>query len=78
MQQALAEQDETLSLIDLITKEIESDDFQLPVFNTVVLKLQKSLSDEDVSIEKIEALILEDPALASQILKTANSPFIRV
>lgn len=77
MQTAAAEQTEHTSLKDLIAQEITSENFQLPVFNNVALKLQESLSDEDVGIEKIEELILEDPALASQILKTANSAFYR-
>lgn len=78
MQTAVAEiSPQHTSLRDLITKEITSESFQLPVFNNVALKLQESINDENTSIDKIEAIILEDPALASQILKTANSAFYR-
>ena len=74
---ATAENLAPISLRGLIAQEITSESFQLPVFNNVALKLQESLNDDQVSIEKIESLILEDPALASQILKTANSAFYK-
>lgn len=68
---------EPQSLQGLISSEIACNQLELPVFNQVALKLQDTLTDENVTIEDIEALILEDPALAGQILKVANSAFYK-
>lgn len=76
MQAKIAEQ-EPLSLHGLISTEIASSQLELPVFNQVALKLQEVLSDEDITIDDIENLIMEDPALAGQILKVANSAFYK-
>lgn len=66
---------EPQSLHELISSEIARGDLELPVFNQVALKLQDTLKDENVTIDDIENLILEDPALVGQILKVANSAF---
>ncbi len=65
------------SLHELIGSEIASSEFQLPVFNAIALKLQNALNDEDITIDDIEQLIMEDPALAGQILRMANSAFYK-
>ncbi|XOV89045.1 MAG: HDOD domain-containing protein [Pseudomonadota bacterium] len=67
----------TESLQEMITREISAADFHLPVFNQVAIKLQESLNDPDFSFQDLEALVLEDPSLVGQILKTANSAFYR-
>ncbi len=65
------------TLHELISSEIASNTLELPVFNQVALKLQETLGDEDATIEDIESLIMEDPSLAGQILKVANSAFYK-
>ncbi len=74
---AIATARETESLQEIITREISASDFHLPVFNQVAIKLQQSLNDPDFSFQDLEALVLEDPSLVGQILKTANSAFYR-
>ncbi|MDO6460207.1 HDOD domain-containing protein [Granulosicoccaceae sp. 1_MG-2023] len=74
--QATAEQG-SLSLQEMIEAQIRSSDFELPVFSTVALKLQTELSNPDITIEDIEALIMEDASLAGQILRMANSAFYK-
>lgn len=66
-----------VSLRDLIAREIKSDDFELPVFNDVAMKIQQLIQTEDLCVEKLENLILEDSSLASGILKVANSSFYK-
>jgi HD-like signal output (HDOD) protein len=63
------------SLYDLIVKVIDSREVQLPVFNPVALRLQQALHDEDTQIAELEAMIFEDQALASHILRVANAAF---
>lgn len=72
-----ATQANPLSLQEMIEAQIHSTDFELPVFNTVALKLQNALRNPEITIDDIEALIMEDPSLASQILRMANSAFYK-
>lgn len=66
-----------VSLRDLIAREIEADDFELPVFNSVAMRIQELIQTEDLCVQNLESLILEDPSLASGILKVANSSFYK-
>ena len=68
---------EPKTLQGLISTEITCGELELPVFNEVALKLQDALGDADITIDDIEALIMEDPALSGQILKVANSAFYK-
>ncbi len=47
----------------------------LPVLPVTTQKVLSLMSDPDVSIEKIKRLVTSDPALATKILKVANSAF---
>jgi HD-like signal output (HDOD) protein len=62
------------SITKLIAARVESDDFKLPVFNQVALDVQKAIQ-ADADLKQIETLILQDQALASEILRVANSAF---
>ena len=64
-------------LQQLIEEQISSGDIELPVFNPVALKLQQALNNDDITIDQIEALIMEDQALAGQILRMANAAFYK-
>lgn len=65
---------ESASITDLIAKRVERDDFKLPVFNTVALELQEALNG-DIGMKEVEELVLKDQALASELLRVANSAF---
>ncbi|MDE1465813.1 HDOD domain-containing protein [Spartinivicinus poritis] len=62
------------SITDLIEVKVYAQDFKLPVFNRVALELQQSITS-GISMEQAEKLILKDQAIASEILKLANSAF---
>ena len=62
------------SLTAIIDHRVRSNDFRLPVFNPIALKLQRLLGT-DTDIGTIECLIHKDAALATEILRVANSPF---
>lgn len=57
--------------IDDIIATIE----QIPTLPEVAGEVLAALNEEEVHIEKVTRLIESDPALATQILKVANSPF---
>lgn len=63
------------SLVDIIQERIHADTVQLPVFHHVALKLLNVLSKEDFSIGQVAQMITEDQALASHVLRMANSAF---
>lgn len=65
------------SLHDLIVQFIASNEVKLPVFNPVALRLQQALQDDAAKIADIERMIVEDQALASQILRVANAAFYK-
>jgi two-component system, cell cycle response regulator len=48
---------------------------QLPTLPVIALKVLELTRRDDVSVPEIANLIMTDPALASKILRTVNSPF---
>lgn len=62
-------------LVEQINQRLAGDLSNLPVFHSVVIRLQQLLKKRNFRIEEIIALISKDQALASHVLKTANSSF---
>ena len=59
---------------ETVRKLLASQPIELPIFHPVALKLQRMLSDLDFTVDEVALVANEDPALASQMLKMANSP----
>lgn len=59
---------------EMVRKLLASQPIELPVFHPVALKLQRMLTDRDFTVDGVALVANEDPALASQMLKMANSP----
>lgn len=66
---------ENVPLIDRIDQIINSDDFNLPVFSDIAVKIRRMLSSEDYNVLDVEKMIRSDQSLASEVLRVANSPF---
>jgi HD-like signal output (HDOD) protein len=64
-------------LIELIDQYVKEENFRLPVFDKVAMKLQQIVQGDDYLIEDIERAIQSDPVLASEVLKAANSPYFK-
>ncbi|MDD2542676.1 MAG: HDOD domain-containing protein [Desulfuromonadaceae bacterium] len=62
-------------LIELIKDHLQGDLQNLPVFNSVAVKLQQMLVRRDFKMEDVIEMISEDQSLASQVLKVANSSY---
>ncbi|MDD2899086.1 MAG: HDOD domain-containing protein [Desulfuromonadaceae bacterium] len=62
-------------LIELIQEHLQGDLQDLPVFNSVAVKLQQMLARRDFKIDDIIEMISEDQSLASQVLRVANSSY---
>ena len=66
---------EKRSIIEVISSYIESNTFNIPVFNTVAVRLQRILAKQNFSVEEVNRMIIADPGLASQVLRMSNSSF---
>lgn len=62
-------------LVELINKRLSGDLRDLPVFHSVAVRLQQMLTSPRFRIDDVITLINEDQALASRVLKIANSSF---
>jgi putative nucleotidyltransferase with HDIG domain len=62
-------------LIELIKEHLQGDLHELPVFNSVAVKLQQMLTRHDFRIDDIVKMVSEDQSLASQVLRVANSSY---
>lgn len=63
-----------VELPETVKKLLASQPIELPIFHPVALKLQRMLSDYDFTVDEVAQVSNEDQALASQMLKMANSP----
>ena len=66
-----------VALADVINRFIESGQVTLPVFNTASSRIQQELAKSEPDIQIIEKIVTSDQALATEVLKIANSPFYR-
>ncbi len=64
----------TTLISEEMRKVLASQPIELPVFHPVALKLQRMLTTCDFSLDNVAQVANEDPALASQMLRMANSP----
>ncbi|OGU14303.1 MAG: hypothetical protein A2076_08555 [Geobacteraceae bacterium GWC2_53_11] len=62
-------------LIELINEHLQGNLQDLPVFNSVAVKLQQMLARRDFRMNEIIELISEDQSLASKVLRVANSSY---
>lgn len=62
-------------LMTLIQERLAKGLSELPVFNSVAVRLQQTLAKHSFTIEEILDLISEDQSLASNTLKMANSSY---
>lgn len=65
----------TLSLVDIVQEHATSEKLNLPVFPGAAFELQQLLADDNTSIDQIAKVIGKDQAMATQVLKLANSAF---
>lgn len=66
---------EPTSLMQAVEQTLASGSVQIPVYSSTVSRLQAAVDDEDADAKQIEVVLGQDPGLASQVLRVANSPF---
>lgn len=63
--------------LDILKEHVVSGKAKLPAFDRTGIIIQQEMAKSDPDMQVIEKQILRDPALTSQLLKAANSPFYR-
>ena len=63
------------SLSDIFNEHIASEQLKLPVFPKIALELQEMLADDDIPMDRVAGVLSRDQALASEVLKQANSAY---
>lgn len=61
------------TFVAALKKEIESEQFTLPIFDSVSLRIQMELIKKNPDFHAVEKLIIADQSLSSNLLKIANS-----
>lgn len=61
--------------LELLSRRLYSEDFQLPVLPSILTQLISLLEDEATTFQDMARVIMSDQVLISRILKIANSPF---
>jgi putative nucleotidyltransferase with HDIG domain len=64
-----------ISLIELIDKRREEGTITLPVFDRVAMNVFQAVQKDGLDARGLVALLEEDPAIASEVLRVANSSF---
>jgi len=66
---------QTRSLLDVINDELARGDLQLPVYPAIASRVQALAASGTGNAEQFERLLAHDPAIASHVLRVANSAF---
>ena len=61
------------SFVEQLAEDLKEDRLDLPAFPDAVLRIQNALQSPDSSAQDIVAILSSDPALAAEVLRTANS-----
>ena len=63
------------SLLDIVEEQLKEREIELPVLHPVALEVQQVIGRDDFDVSDVAKLIIQDQALAGQLLKVANSAF---
>lgn len=66
---------QTRSLLDVIGEELARGDLQLPVYPGIATRVQALAATGTATADQFERLLAHDPAIASHVLRVANSAF---
>lgn len=65
--------DVAFAFVQALASELSAGEVELPGYPAVVASIQQVLNDEDVDIARVVTAIGSEPAIASQIVRMANS-----
>lgn len=61
------------NFVQQLALDLSNDQFDLPGFPNVVMRLHQALKDEDSSVAEISQLISSEPSLSARLMQLANS-----
>lgn len=72
-----AQVDPAFEFVKKLGEEITHQEFDLPPFPDVAIRVRNALNNQDVTIDKIAQIVLMEPVLTTRILRMANSAMLR-
>jgi HD-like signal output (HDOD) protein len=60
-----------------LAADLSSGEFDLPPFPDTALKVQRCIRDPDSNIQRLSAIVANEPALAARVIRVANSVMMR-
>src|SRR5215831_3315932 len=70
---AIGSGDASFAFVQALATELSSGRVELPGFPDIVARVQRVLSDENVSTDKVVKVLGTEPVLAGQLMSVANS-----
>ena len=70
-------QSAAFAFVKTLGQELSHQEFDIPPFPDIAIKIRDAMSDNDVSIDKIARIIVADPVLTTRLVRMANSALLR-
>lgn len=70
-------QSAAFAFVKTLGQELSHQEFDIPPFPDIAIKIREAMSDPDVSIDKIARIIVADPVLTTRLVRMANSALLR-
>ena len=70
-------QSAAFAFVKTLGQELSHQEFDIPPFPDIAIKIREAMSDPNVSIDKIARIIVADPVLTTRLVRMANSALLR-
>lgn len=68
--------DTAFEFVKKLSLDLSGNDFDIPPFPDIALRIREALDDPDVSIEALSQIVLSEPALTARLMRMANSAML--
>jgi putative nucleotidyltransferase with HDIG domain len=70
-------QSAAFAFVKTLGQELSRQEFDIPPFPDIAIRIRDAMSDPNVSIDKIARIIVADPVLTTRLIRMANSALLR-
>ncbi len=70
-------QSAAFAFVKTLGQELSRQEFDIPPFPDIAIKIRDAISDPNISIDKIARIIVADPVLTTRLVRMANSALLR-
>jgi len=70
-------QETAFEFVKILGEELTHQEFDLPPFPDIAIRIRDALNDYDVTLDKITRIVLSEPVLTTRLLRMANSAMLR-